>query len=109
MCIMQGLRAYRAVLGLLVIAAFLTGELGTIHTVLGYAIAGIIGGRLVAALSGLRQLGLSRFCPQFDGLTLGNALTHPAISKTLLAGIAACLILATATGSPWIAAERSVW
>ena len=98
MSIMQGLRAYHAILGLLVIAAFLTGELGTIHAVLGYAIAVIIGGRLVAALSGLRQLGLSRFYPQFDGLTLGNAFTHPAISKTLLAGIAACLILATATG-----------
>jgi cytochrome b len=41
---------------------------------------------------------LSRFYPQFEGLTLGNAFTHPAISKTLLAGIAACLILATATG-----------
>ena len=98
MSIMQGLRAYHAILGLLVIAAFLTGELGTIHAVLGYAIAVIIGGRLIAALSGLRQLGLSRFYPQFDGLTLGNAITHPAISKTLLAGIAACLILATATG-----------
>jgi cytochrome b len=98
MSIMQGLRAYHAVLGLLVIAAFLTGELGTIHAVLGYAIAVIIAGRLVAALSGLRQLGLSRFYPQFEGLTLGNAFTHPAISKALLAGIAACLILATATG-----------
>ena len=98
MSIMQGLRAYHAVLGLLVIAAFLTGEFGTIHAVLGYAIAVIIGGRLVAALSGLRQLGLSRFYPQFEGLTFGNAFTHPAISKTLLAGIAACLILATATG-----------
>ena len=98
MSIMQGLRAYHAALGLLVIAAFLTGELGIIHAVLGYAIAVIIGGRLIAALSGLRQLGLSRFYPQFEGLTLGNSITHPAISKTLLAGIAACLILATATG-----------
>jgi cytochrome b len=98
MSIMQGLRAYHAILGLLVIAAFLTGDLGTIHAVLGYAIAIIIGGRLVAALSGLRQLGLSRFYPEFEGLTLGNAFAHPAISKTLLAGIAACLILATATG-----------
>lgn len=98
MSIMQGLRAYHAVLGLLAIAAFLTGELGMIHAVLGYTIAVIIGGRLIAALSGLRQLGLSRFYPQFDGLTLGNASTHPAISKTLLAGIAVCLILATATG-----------
>jgi cytochrome b len=82
----------------LVVAAFLTGDLGAIHAVLGYAIAIIIGGRFVAALSGLRQLGLSRFYPQFEGLTLGNAFTHPAISKALLAGIAACLILATATG-----------
>lgn len=98
MSILQGLRAYHAVLGLLVIAAFLTGELGTIHAALGYAIALIIAGRLIAALSGLRQLGLTRFYPQFDGLTLGNAFTHPAISKTLLAGIAACLILATTTG-----------
>jgi cytochrome b len=98
MSIMQGLRAYHAVLGLLVIAAFLTGELGTIHAVLGYAIAVIIAGRLIAALSGLRQLGLTRFYPQFEGLTLGNAFTHPAISKTLLAGIAACLISATTTG-----------
>jgi cytochrome b len=98
MSIMQGLRAYHAILGILVIAAFLTGELGTTHAVLGYAIAIIVGGRLVAALSGLRQLGLSRFYPQFEGLTLGNAFAHPAISKTLLAGIATCLILATATG-----------
>ncbi len=98
MSIMKGLRAYHAILGLLVIAAFLTGELGTIHAMLGYAIAVIIGGRLVAALTGLRQLGLSRFYPQFEGLTLGNAFAHPAISKTLLASIAACLILATATG-----------
>ena len=44
MSIMRGLRAYHAILGLLVIAAFLTGELGTIHAVLGYAITVIIGG-----------------------------------------------------------------
>lgn len=103
MSIMQGLRAYHAALGFLVIAAFLTGDFGTIHAVLGYAIAVIIGGRLFAAISGLRQLGLSRFYPQFEGLTLGNAFTHPAISKTLLAGIAALLILAIATG---IATDR---
>jgi cytochrome b len=98
MSIMKGLRAYHAGLGFLVIAAFLTGDLGRVHAVLGYAIAVVIAGRLVAALSGLRQLGLSRFYPQFEGLTLGNAFTHPAISKTLLAGIATCLILATLTG-----------
>jgi hypothetical protein len=73
---------------------------------LGYAIAVIIGGRLIAALSGLRQLGLSRFYPQFDGLTLGNAFTHPAISKTLLAGIAVCLSWPRPPVSLWIAAGR---
>jgi len=59
MSVMHGLRAYYAALGLLVIAAFLTGELGAIHAVLGYAIAVIIGGRIIAAVSGLRQMGMS--------------------------------------------------
>jgi cytochrome b len=98
MSVMQGLRAYHAALGLLVIAAFLTGEAGTIHLVLGYAVAVILGGRVLAAFSGVRPLGLSRFYPQFEGLKLDNAFTHPAISKALLAGIAATLILATASG-----------
>lgn len=96
--IIQKFRAYHAVLGVLVIAAYLTGEAGHVHALLGYAIAVLILGRIVAALTGLPALGLSRFYPQFEGLRLGSAFTHPAISKTLLAGIAACLIGATVTG-----------
>jgi cytochrome b len=98
MSVMQKLRAYHAVLGVLVVLAYLTGEAGLIHLVLGYAIAALIIGRLLAAFSGMPQLGLSRFYPQFEGLTLNTAATHPAISKTLLAGIAAALIAATVTG-----------
>lgn len=98
MSVMQKLRAYHATLGVLVILAFLSGEAGLIHLVLGYAIAALIIGRLLAAFSGLPQLGLSRFYPHFEGLTLNTATTHPAISKTLLAGIAAALIAVTVTG-----------
>ena len=39
-----------------------------------------------------------RFYPQFAGLKLGNAMTHPAISRTLLLGIAVCLIGVSGTG-----------
>jgi len=96
--ILKGIRAYHALLALSVVAAFLTGEAGTIHLVLGYAVAALLVARLFAGLSGLRQLGLARFYPQFDGLSLSNAATHPAISKTLLAGIAVTLIAATLSG-----------
>lgn len=98
MSIIQRLRAYHAVLGILVVAAFLSGEAGVIHAWLGYAIALVIVGRFAAALTGLPALGLSRFYPQFEGLKLGTAFTHSAISKTLLASIAACLIAVTVTG-----------
>ena len=94
----ERIRAYHAVLALLAVAAFATGEAGAIHAWLGYAVALVILGRLVASLSGMKQLGLARFYPQFAGLNLGTALTHPAISRTLLAGIAISLIAVTATG-----------
>ena len=61
MPIMQRIRAYHAVLVVLVIAAYASGELGLIHAWLGYAIAVVIAGRLVAAATGVRQLGLMRF------------------------------------------------
>jgi 3-ketosteroid 9alpha-monooxygenase subunit B len=104
MSVMQKLRAYHAVLGVLVVLAYLTGEAGLIHLVLGYAVAVVVVGRIMAAFSGMPQLGLSRFHPHFEGLTLNTAATHPAISRTLLAGIAAALIAATVTG---IQLERS--
>lgn len=98
MSIMERLRTYHAALAGLTVATFATGEAGMIHAWLGYAIALVILGRLAAAMAGLKQLGLARFYPQFAGLRLGTTLTHPAISKALLAGIAACLIAVTATG-----------
>jgi cytochrome b len=98
MPIKQRIRAYHAVLVVLVIAAYASGELGLIHAWLGYAIAVVIAGRLVAAATGVRQLGLMRFYPEFAGLKLGNAMTHPTISRTLLLAIAFCLISVTGTG-----------
>jgi cytochrome b len=96
--LMHRLRAYHAVLAILAVLAYLTGEMGLIHAWLGYGVAALIVMRLALALFGLPQLGLFRFYPRFDRLTLGNAMTHPAISHTLLAGIAFSLITATATG-----------
>jgi cytochrome b len=98
MQVMQRIRAYHAVLACLVVAAYASGELGLIHAWLGYAIAVVIVGRLVAAATGVRQLGLMRFYPEFGGLKLGNAITHPAISRTLLLAIAFCLIGVTGSG-----------
>jgi cytochrome b len=95
---MRRIRLYHATLGGLTLAAFLSGEAGLIHALIGYAIGLVILGRLAAALSGQRALGLSRFYPVFAGLRLRGAALHPAISKTLLAGIAVLLIATTVTG-----------
>lgn len=72
--------------------------MGLIHAWLGYAVAAIIAALLLAALVGLRQLGLMRFYPDFTALRLDRRVTHPAISHTLLLGIAVSLIGVTATG-----------
>ncbi|MDD3020757.1 MAG: cytochrome b/b6 domain-containing protein [Alphaproteobacteria bacterium] len=94
----QFIRAYHAVLAISAILAYVTGEMGLIHAWLGYGVAGIIVLRLVSALTGARQLGLEKFYPNFEGLQLGNALTHPVISRVLLLGIAVSLTLAVITG-----------
>lgn len=98
MSVMHRLRAYHALLVVLAVAAYATGEMGLIHAWLGYAVALAIVARLVWAATGVPQLGLMRFYPRFAGLKLGNAMTHPAISRALLLGIAAGLIGVTATG-----------
>jgi cytochrome b len=95
---MHRLRLYHAVLAVLAVAAYLTGELGLIHAWLGYAVAVVIVLRLAAALLGVRQLGLTRFYPDFEALRLDRRVTHPAISHILLLGIALSLIGTTATG-----------
>ena len=91
-------RAYHTLLAILVVLAYLSGDAGFVHAWLGYGVATILLLRLLTAFAGMPQLGLMRFYPRFEGLKLGNVFTHPAISHTLLAGIALCLIGATVTG-----------
>lgn len=98
MNIMKRIRIYHATLASMALLAYLTGEFGIVHAWLGYGVAIIIVLRLLWALSGERQVGLMRFYPEFEGLNLNNAMTHPSISKSLMLGIALSLILATGTG-----------
>ena len=98
MSVMHRLRAYHALLVVLAVAAYATGDMGLVHAWLGYAVSVVLIGRVLWAVTGVPQLGLMRFYPQFDGLKLGNAMTHPAISRTLLLGIGICLIGVSATG-----------
>jgi cytochrome b len=98
MPVMSRLRAYHALLAILVVAVYFSTEWGSAHVWLGYGVAAVIALRLILALTGAPQLGLTRFYPQFQGLKLDNAFTHPAISRILLVGIAACLIGVTGTG-----------
>jgi cytochrome b len=98
MSAMHRLRAYHALLASLVVIAYASGDVEPIHNWLGYAVALIVVARLLWAATGVPQLGLMRFYPNFEGLKLGTAMSHPAISRTLLLGIAVCLVGATATG-----------
>jgi cytochrome b len=98
MNIMQRIRIYHATLAILAILAYLTGELDLVHAWLGYGVAIVITLRLLWALSGERQVGLMRFYPSFEGLQANNMLTHPAISTTLMLGIAVSLLAVTGTG-----------
>lgn len=98
MNIMNRIRIYHATLATLAILSYLTGELGIVHAWLGYGVAIVIILRLLWAMSGERQVGLMRFYPSFEGLKFDNAFTHPAISKTLMLGIAVSLLAVTGTG-----------
>lgn len=95
---MKRIRSYHAVLAVLCLLSYISGEWGLIHSYLGYGVAIVIAFRLLLAMSGERQLGLSRFYPDFEGLNVDNALKHPAISKLLLLGIAVSVIGVTTTG-----------
>jgi cytochrome b len=96
--IMNRVRLYHALLAILAIAAYLTGEIDPAHAWLGYSVSGVIVLRLLWALGGERQVGLMRFYPNFEGLKLKGAFTHPAISRVLMLGIALCLLTVTGTG-----------
>lgn len=99
MSVIHRIRIYHATLAVLALLAYITGDtIDFAHTYLGYGVALIVIFRLLWALSGERQLGLMRFYPDFEGLNLSNAITHPAISKALMLGIAISIISVTLTG-----------
>jgi cytochrome b len=94
----QQLRLYHAALAILAIAVYATGELGLIHAWLGYALAALIAFRVAWGLVGPRQISLSKFVPKLSDVGRIASPDHPAIGKTLLAGVAISLLLATFTG-----------
>lgn len=98
MAVLHRIRIFHAFLALTVLAAYFSAEMGLIHAWLGYGVAALIVIRLIWALSGAPQLGLERFYPSFKDLHLKGFATHPAISRTLLAGIALSVIGTTGTG-----------
>ena len=98
MNIMHRIRIYHATLAITALLSYVTGEFGLIHAWLGYGVALVIVFRLLWTLSGHRQVGLMRFYPSFEGLNLDNMFTHPAITKTLMLGIALSIIMTTLTG-----------
>tara|TARA_R110002110_G_scaffold260260_1_gene475866 strand:+ start:50251 stop:50712 length:462 start_codon:yes stop_codon:yes gene_type:complete len=98
MSLMHKVRCYHAVLAITTLLAYFTEDFGFIHDWLGYVVGVIIVARLGWAVFNPRQLGLNRFYPVFDGIEWTNAITHPAISKSLILAIAVSVILATVTG-----------
>jgi cytochrome b len=92
------LRQFHLLLAVLVLLAYFTGDDDALHYWLGYGVALLIVIRLIWGLTGVPQLGLMKYYPQFEGLKLGNVMTHPAISRTLLLGIALSVIVTAATG-----------
>lgn len=98
MNVMNRVRLYHALLAVLAVAAYLTGEIRPYHAWLGYGVAGVIVLRLLWASGGERQAGLMRFYPEFEGLKLRSLATHPAISRVLMLAIALSLLTVTGTG-----------
>lgn len=98
MTIMHRIRIYHAALAILATLAYLTGDDDSLHAWLGYAVVAVVCLRLLWALTGNPHVGLMRFYPQFDGLNLTNAFTHPAITKTFMLGIAVSILSVTTTG-----------
>jgi cytochrome b len=92
------LRLFHAILAILVLLAYATGDDNGVHYWLGYAVALMVVVRFFWGLTGVPQLGLMKYYPHFEGLRLNNAMTHPAISRTFLLAIALSVVLAAATG-----------
>lgn len=98
MSIIYRIRIYHATLATFAMLAYLTGDFGIVHSWFGYGVAALIGLRLLWGLSGNPHVGLMRFYPSFEGLSLSNAFRHPAITKVFMLGIAISLLVVTATG-----------
>jgi cytochrome b len=98
MTLLERLRIYHATLATLALAAYMTGELGLIHTWLGYTIAAVIVLRIVWGSFGPRQVGISRLMPRLSEIPQIRWFNHPEVSKILLSGIIINLLLTTATG-----------
>ncbi len=92
------IRLYHAFLAILCLATYASGEIGLIHNWIGYGVALILSFRLLWAFIGPAQLGLMRFYPSFEGLTTENWFQHPAISRSLLAGVMLTTIVTAGTG-----------
>jgi cytochrome b len=52
MSVMHRLRAYHALLVVLAVAAYATGEMGLVHAWLGYAVSVVLVGRVLWAVTG---------------------------------------------------------
>ena len=95
---MNRIRLYHAILAILAILAYLTGEMGVVHAWLGYGVALVLAVRLLWALTGDKQMGLMRFYPTFQGIQGGDVMRHPAISNILMLGIMLSVLAVTITG-----------
>ncbi|MBS1166212.1 MAG: hypothetical protein H6R00_2237 [Proteobacteria bacterium] len=92
------IRKYHALFVLLVPIAYLSAEEGDIHFWVGYGLLAVLLAWLLSQLFGGRQSRLSRHLPRFGGMTLADALTHRAVSKSLVLGILLSLIGTVGTG-----------
>lgn len=92
------IRLFHAALAVFVLLAYATGDDDSVHYWLGYAVALLVVVRIAWGLTGVPQLGLMKYYPHFEGLRLDNAMTHPAISRTLLLTIALSVITTAGTG-----------
>lgn len=95
---MKKLRVWHAMIAILATATYLSEDAQPLHQLLGYGVVILIVVRVLLAVFGSGALGLKRFYPSFHDLRLGTLATHPAISRTLLFGIAVALLAATTTG-----------
>jgi cytochrome b len=95
---MNRVRIIHTFLALFATAAYLASDVKGLHQWLGYGVLAVIIARLIMVFTSGPQMGLFRFYPRFAGLKPGAALTHPAISRVLLAAIAISLIGTVATG-----------